>query len=48
MYPVTLAAVLPKLINLKDFQCRMDNRTLRSVIEILEKHHPNLEKLFIV
>jgi hypothetical protein len=47
MYPVTLAAVLPMLVNLKDFRCRMDNDTLRSVIEIVEKHHPNLESLLV-
>ena len=47
MYLVTLTAVLPRLINLKEFHCKMDNDTLRSVIEILEKHHPNLERLLI-
>jgi hypothetical protein len=46
--PVTLAAVLPRLNNLKVFQCRMDSDTLLLVIEILEKHHPNLEGLSIM
>ena len=47
MHPVTLSAVIPKLSHLKDFRCRMDNDTLNSVIGVLEKHHPNLEGLFI-
>jgi len=42
-----LSKVLTGLTNLKVFQCVMDNETLIPLLEILEKHHPNLEGLLI-
>ena len=43
-----LSEVLKRLTNLKVFECVIDdNETLIPLLEILEKHHPNLESLII-
>ncbi|KAI0298284.1 hypothetical protein BC826DRAFT_967455 [Russula brevipes] len=42
-----LTGILPKLVNLTAFRCRMDSNTVIQVLEILEKSHPELEELFI-
>jgi short-subunit dehydrogenase involved in D-alanine esterification of teichoic acids len=43
-----LSEAIKRLTNLKVFQCVIDdNETLTPLLEILEKHHPNLESLLI-
>jgi hypothetical protein len=43
-----LTSILPKLVNLAIFKCRMDRNAVTQVLEILEKSHPDLQQLSIL
>jgi hypothetical protein len=43
-----LTSILPKLVNLTTFKCRMDSNAVAQVLEILEKSHPDLQELTIL
>ncbi|THH20926.1 hypothetical protein EW146_g514 [Bondarzewia mesenterica] len=42
------ANALPKLVNLKTFVCTMGNEALTSILQIVEKSHPDIEDLRLV